>query len=258
MSSNSNKGYQYEHFAVTVDSESYIAHVELNRPDKLNAINELFTSDLQGLSTGTSSSHNAEQTSDAARKATGLMRHVKSLQGSVIAVLHGYSFGGAIDISCACDIRLCTSDVKFSVKETAIGLAADVGTLSRLPKLGISMSWVKEVCYTSRVFGAEEAESVGFIGGGGGSDSNGVFRDKNEAMEGAMKIASAIAGNSPVAVQGTKRLIDWSRDHSVDDGLALTAVWNSAMVQTDDIGKAAMANLKDAAGKRQAPKFSKL
>ena len=73
------------------------------------------------------------------------------------------------------------------------------------------------MCYTSRVFGAEEAKSVGFIGGGA-SDSNGVFRDKKEAMAAAVKIGSAIAANSPVAVQGTKRLIDWSRDHSIDDG----------------------------------------
>jgi len=96
------------------------------------------------------------------------------------------------------------------VKETDIGLAADVGTLTRLPKLGVPLTWVKEICYTSRVFGPEEALRVGFV--------SEVCKNKAEAVERACAVAREIAAKSPVAVQGTKALVDWSRDRSVADG----------------------------------------
>src|ERR1700759_5013272 len=76
---------------------------------------------------------------------------------AIIIVYHGYSFGLGIDLGTAADIRICAADVRFSVKEVDIGLAADVGTLSRLPKVVGNMSWVKDVCLTARIFGAEEA-----------------------------------------------------------------------------------------------------
>ena len=94
----------------------------------------------------------------------------------------------AIDISTATDIRICTADVKLSVKEVDIGLAADVGSLSRLVKVVGSMSWVKDICYSARIFGAEEALKNGLV--------SAVFNDKKEALEGAMKMAELIASKS--------------------------------------------------------------
>jgi len=85
-----------------------------------------------------------------------------------------------------------------------------VGTLTRLPKLGVPLTWVKEICYTSRVFGPEEALRVGFV--------SEVCKNKGEAVAGACAVAREIAAKSPVAVQGTKALVDWSRDRSVADG----------------------------------------
>lgn len=94
---------------------------------------------------------------------------------AVIAVLHGISFGLALDLSLACDIRLSTTSTRFSVKEVDIGLAADIGTLSRLPKAVGNSSWVKEICLTARIFGGEEAQSVGLV--------SGVYGDKSEAVQ---------------------------------------------------------------------------
>lgn len=110
----------------------------------------------------------------------------------------------------ACDIRVCTKDARMCVKEVDIGLAADIGTLTRLPKMGISYSWVKEVCLTAREFGSEEALRVGFV-------SN-VFEDKAQGMEGALAICKLIAEKSPVAVFGTKEILNFSRDRSIEDG----------------------------------------
>jgi delta(3,5)-delta(2,4)-dienoyl-CoA isomerase len=157
---------------------------------------------------------------DVARVATGLRRHVDEFQACissieecekpVICVLHGYSLGLAIDIATCADVRICSADTKFAVKEVDIGLAADVGTLTRLPKVVGNYGWVKDVCLTARFFGAEEALRVGLV--------SGVFEGKDKTVEEALRWAKLVAEKSPVAVQGTKELLNYSRDHSVEEG----------------------------------------
>lgn len=122
-------------------------------------------------------------------------------------MLHGISFGLAIDMACCADIRLCSEDVKLSVKEVDIGLAADIGTLSRLPKAVSSLSWVKDVCLSARVFGAHEALARGFV--------SRVHASKADAVAAALQTAALLASKSPVAVQGTKELLNHARDSTV-------------------------------------------
>ena len=174
---------------------------------------------------------------DGARRAMGIRRHVVEFQDCissiencekpVICVLHGYAYGLAIDISTCADIRICSTDARFCVKEVDIGLAADIGTLSRLPKIVGSYSWVKDVCLSAREFGAQEAEKVGFV-------SN-VFGDKSEALSAALRMADLIASKSPVAVQGTKNILDYSRDHSVQDGRSLPCLLSYSEYQRPQI-----------------------
>lgn len=153
----------------------------------------------------------------------------------VISVLHGICFGLAIDIACATDIRLAARDAKLSVKEVDIGIAADIGTLSRLPNIVGSHSWVKEVTLTARVFDAAEAERVGFV--------SRVLGSKEEAVAEGLRLAGLMAEKSPLAVQGTKKLVDYSRDEGVRRGLEFTQVWNAGMIQTEDTQKAIGATL---------------
>jgi Delta3,5-Delta2,4-dienoyl-CoA isomerase len=129
---------------------------------------------------------------------------------SVICGLHGAAVGIAIDISSACDIRLAAQDAKFSIKEVDIGIAADLGTLQRFPRVVANDSWARELALTGRLFSAKEALEKGYV-----SD---VFDSKEKAISKAMEIAKFIAGKSPIAVQGTKALLDYSRDHSVREG----------------------------------------
>jgi delta(3,5)-delta(2,4)-dienoyl-CoA isomerase len=164
---------------------------------------------------------------------------------AVICVMHGFSFGLAIDISTCADIRICSSDVKFAVKEVDIGLAADIGTLTRLPKIVGNFSWVKDVALSARVFGAEEAYRVGFV--------SQVHETKEKAIEAGVKMAELLASKSPVAVQGTKELLNHARDHNVADSLRYTGVWNSAALQTSDVERAMLSGLK-----RTKPRFEKL
>ena len=131
------------------------------------------------------------------------------------------------------------------MKEVDIGLAADIGTLSRLPKVVSSFSFVKEICLTARPFSASEALSQGMV--------SSVKPSKQEAVEEGLKIAKLIAEKSPVAVLGTKELLNYSRDRGVDEGLRYTAVWNAAMVQSRDVGDAVLRGLE-----RREAVFSKL
>ena len=119
----------------------------------------------------------------------------------VIAVLHGISLGLAIDIATCCDVRICARDTRFSVREVDIGIAADIGTLSRLPQSGVSMSWVKDVSLTARDFLSDEALRVGFV--------SQVYDTKATALEHAHAMATVIATKSPIAVQGTKEMINF-------------------------------------------------
>jgi Delta3,5-Delta2,4-dienoyl-CoA isomerase len=160
--------------------------------------------------------------------------------------MHGYTYGLGIDLSTACDIRLCAEGTRFSVKEVDIGLAADVGTLSRLPKvLGGLTSWVKEVCLSAREFDAAEACRVGFVGK--------VLPDKERLVEEGLNMAKVIAGKSPVAVQGTKNILDATKGRTVEDNLNYTAAWNAAMLQSGDVERAMGAGLK-----KRTPTFEKL
>jgi delta(3,5)-delta(2,4)-dienoyl-CoA isomerase len=148
-------------------------------------------------------------------------------------------------LSTASDVRICSADTRFSVKEVDIGIAADVGTLTRLPKIVGSSSWVKEVCMTAREFGAEEAQRVGFV--------SQVHATKAEAVAAGLGLAKLLASKSPLAVQGTKELLNHARDNTTAESLRYTGIWNSAAVQSKDFEDAILSGLK-----KTKPTFAKL
>ncbi|XP_068280640.1 delta(3,5)-Delta(2,4)-dienoyl-CoA isomerase, mitochondrial [Nyctibius grandis] len=122
-----------------------------------------------------------------------------------------------------------------SPQEVDMGLAADVGTLQRLPKIVGSQSLVNELALTARRMMAPEAHSCGLV--------SRVFPDKAALLGGALEVAVAVAARSPVAVQGTKANLLYARDHPVPEGLRYVATWNMAMLQTEDIPRAVGAAL---------------
>ncbi|KAK6060500.1 enoyl-CoA hydratase/isomerase family protein, partial [Cooperia oncophora] len=164
----------------------------------------------------------------------------------VIAAVHGVCFGGGIDIITACDIRHSTRDAKFSVKEVDVGLAADVGSLNRLPKICGNESWIKEIAFSARHFDADEALKFDLL--------SRVYSGYDEMMREVLTLAKSIAEKSPVAVQGTKIILNYSRDHTVDEGLQAVATWNQSQLMTEDIMKSGLAALT----KSPLPQFSKL
>lgn len=152
----------------------------------------------------------------------------------VIAVVHGACIGAGIDMITACDLRLASADASFSVEEIHIGMAADVGTLQRLPKL-IAPSVAAELAYTGRRFDAGEAKAIGLV--------SRVLDDKDALDAAAEELALSIAAKSPLAIAGIKRNLAYARDHSVADGLDYIATWNGGMLRPEELMQAIQAKM---------------
>lgn len=248
-----------------VEQKGHIAYITLNRPDAMNSMTPAFWTEFPAAiraiddegsarvivitSTGKHFSAGMDLSvflnmkedfkGDPARRAERMRRMVKLLQDSfsaieqarmpVIGAVQGGAIGGAVDLLSACDMRYCTQDAFFTIKETQLGMTADVGTLQRLPKL-IPIGVVKELAYTGRNFGAHEAQEYGFV--------NRVFSDHDAMLDGVNKIAQQIAANSPMAVAGTKTMINYAIEHTVEDSLNYMATWQAGMFQMEDVFKA--------------------
>ena len=264
----------YETLSVTLDK--HIATVRLNRPEKANAMNatmwqeirkafqwvdetpearvailegegKLFTAgiDLQmmmGLGPQIQNECDGRTREALRRVILDLQDTLTSLERCrkpVLAAIHGACVGGGIDLITCADMRYCSVDAYFTIKEIDIGMTADVGTLQRLPRL-IGEGMARELAYTGRKFSAEEAREMRLV--------NRVFESREALHAGVLEIATSIAAKSPLSIRGTKEMITYARDHSVADGLNYIATWNAAMLMSNDLQEAMMANL----GKRAA------
>ena len=251
-------------FDVTIDNG--VAHLRLNRPDELNTMNVAFWSELPELieqidaaasaraivisSTGRHFSAGMDLSvftggggllgdpgvSETGRQRAHLWSMVQKLQDSftvlervrmpVLTAIQGGCIGGAVDMVCAADMRYASADAFFCIQEINIGMTADVGTLQRLPKI-IPEGVARELAYTGDRMSAARAREVGLV--------NEVFDDHESLVAGVLEIAERIATKSPLAIWGTKEMINFTRDHSVADSLRYMAGWQAGMFQPADM-----------------------
>jgi len=180
---------------------------------------------------------------DVARRAVQIRRIVTQFQEAfnviekcpqpVIAAVHSACVGGGVDMICTCDIRLCTDDAWIQIKEVDVGLAADIGTLQRMPKIVGNSSLLRELAFTARKMHAEEACKAGLF--------SSSYADKETMLKAAVDMAATIATKSPIAVYGTKANLNYARDHSANENLEYITTWNAAMLQSEDLLKTAAA-----------------
>lgn len=255
---------RYECFQVEI--KDHIAHVQLSRPDKRNAMNPAFWKELPAIiqaiddgaearvivisSTGPHFSAGldlsmfggnakADQVPDETRKkqrGAASYRHILHMQESfnclencrlpVLVAVQGGAFGGGVDLATACDIRYATEDAFFVIQEINIALTADVGTFPRLVKL-IPEGIARELAYTGRRMSASQAQACGLV--------NKVYADQDSMLTDVMQIAAEIASKAPIAVYGSKRMINYARDHSTEDALDYISIWNTSMMNQSEI-----------------------
>lgn len=240
----------------TIDRAGHIATLWLDRPEKRNAMAKEFWTDLPfamkelgddpevraivlagrgksfcvgldlaGVGGGgvDGNSQKAASPAEANLRQIGVTRAFQAAISSVaecpvpvIAAIHSHCIGGGIDLATACDIRLASEDAIFSVRETKIGITADVGTLQRLPGI-ITKGHVAELAYTGRDFGADYAEQIGLI--------NRVLPDQDAVLKAAYELAEEIAANAPLAVRGTKFILQQGEDLTTEQSLLLNGLW---------------------------------
>ena len=258
---------KYESFNLEI--EDNIANIILSRPEQLNSMSRKFwvelpeileevnrNSEIRVLIISSTGKHFCagmdlsafdngvanipkEKRPDNARIGEALYRSARELQEyisklekirvPVIAAIHGGCIGGAVDLVTACDIRLATTDAFFCIQEINIGMAADVGTLQRLPRI-IPDSKMRELAYTGRRMLADEAKESGLV-----SD---VYNSQEEMVNAAKEMANEIAKKSPIAIYGLKALMNYSRDHTISDSLDFNALWSGAMLSQRDMEEA--------------------
>ena len=259
----------YQTMSLTV--ENHIAHIQLSRPERFNTMVMAFWQEMvdvfaeiektpearvvvisstgkhytAGLDLSAFAGIAQEMNSDidGARVREQFKNTVLEMQESfnvlekcrlpVLVATQGGCIGGGVDMISACDMRYCTEDAFFCIQEINIGMTADVGTLQRLPHL-IPSGIVRELAYTGRRMFADEAKEYGLV--------NQVFDSPEAMLAKVMEIAAEIASKSPLAIYGTKEMINYTRDHSVNDALKYMAVWQSGMFLSHDLIEAAGAN----------------
>lgn len=153
----------------------------------------------------------------------------------VIAAVHGACVGAGLDLISACDIRLCTEDATFSIRESGIGLVADMGSIQRLPLI-IGQGFTREMAFTARFFKANEVEKMRLV--------NGIYPDKESLYAAAEKIARTIADNPPLGVQKAKELLNESRYMKIEDAMLKGGEMNGMLFKTEDFKEAASAFLQ--------------
>ena len=256
-----------------VEVNNSIAHIRFNRPEKRNSMNEdfwnLFPKEVVGLddsgeiralivsSTGPHFSSGIdlnmfkddvveEQSENELGRSRGyFIQQLKYLQNAancleaarfpVIAAIQGGCIGGGIDLVTAADIRLCTKDAFFIIEEINVGLAADIGTLQRLPKIipaGIAREWAM----MGEKVSADRAKEVGLVSS---------LHDNQEGMlESAFEIAEKLVSKTPLAMWVTKEVLNYSRDHSVKEGLDNVNLWNAATLHKEDVMTTMMSKMQ--------------
>jgi enoyl-CoA hydratase len=252
-----------EFFALS--HERGVAHLQLNRPERMNTMTpaffpavrdtvrglsddgetralvisstgkhfsagmalDVFAGDELALAAKTSRERLSFQQS--LRKLMDCFTALDEARFPIVCAIQGACVGGALDLATACDIRVCSADAFFTVQEISIGMAADLGVLQRLPKI-VPEGVAREMAYTGERLGAERALAIGLV--------NAVLADADAARERALAMARTIASKSPLAIAGTKLALNHARDHSTASALEQMTLLQSAIFDTDEMATA--------------------
>ena len=256
-----------------VEINNSIAHIRFNRPEKRNSMNEDFwtmfpkeveelddSGEIRDLIVSSTGPHFSagidlsmfkddivenETDNEMGRSRGYFLQQLRFLQNAVscleaarfpvVTAVQGGCIGGGIDLITAADIRICTKDAFFLIEEINVGLAADIGTIQRLPKIipaGIAREWTM----LGEKVSADRAKEVGLV--------SSLHDNHEEMMKNAFEIAEKLASKTPLAMWVTKETLNYSRDHTVKESLENVALWNAATLHKEDVMSTMMSKMQ--------------
>ena len=256
-----------------VEINNSIAHIRFNRPEKRNSMNEDFwtmfpkeveelddSGEIRALIVSSTGPHFSagidlsmfkddivenETDNEMGRSRGYFLQQLRFLQNAVscleaarfpvVTAVQGGCIGGGIDLITAADIRICTKDAFFLIEEINVGLAADIGTIQRLPKIipaGIAREWTM----LGEKVSADRAKEVGLV--------SSLHDSHEEMMKNAFEIAEKLASKTPLAMWVTKETLNYSRDHTVKESLENVALWNAATLHKEDVMSTMMSKMQ--------------
>ena len=248
-----------------LDTQDGIAHLRLNRPERMNTLAPVFFTGLRdavrgladagaarvlvvsstgkhfcaGMALEVFAGEDAALATDSARKRLNFQETLRRLMDCisaldearfpVVCAVQGGCVGGGLDLATACDIRVCSADAFFNVQEINIGMAADLGVLQRLSKI-VPQGLARQMAYTGERVDAQRALAAGLV--------NAVLPDAAALLDHAMALAREIAAKSPLAIAGSKLALNHARDHGVAASLAQMTLLQSAIFNTAEMAEA--------------------
>lgn len=258
-----------EYTALQIEIENHIAHIQINRPNKANSLDQNAFEEitrafeemddnedvrvvilsgngkhfcagidlslllgLEGHIKDSCEGRKREKLRKLVLRLQAPMNAIEACRKPVLLAVQGGCIGAGLDIAAACDMRFATETGYFTLKEIDMGMVADLGVLQRLPGV-ISQGMVREMAYTGRKVLGTEAKEIGLV--------NKVFADTDSMMTHVRELAATIAAKSPLSIRGTKEMLNYGRDHTIADGLNYIATWNAAMILSEDLMKAGQA-----------------
>jgi len=238
---------------ITTTVESGIATILLDRPEVLNALDQgmweglvaavrrvaldpavrvtIITGTGRGFCVGADLKETAwrGETQDQSRRRIErnnqqLAREMIAAPMPIIAAINGYALGGGVEIALAADMRIACASARFGFPETTIGRFISGGASLLLPKI-VGIAWAKRMIYTGTHIDAAQAQAIGL--------AEEVVED-TDLMARAMDLARTIAGNAPVSIALTKRILDRVSIGYLETALAFETEGLLATYATDD------------------------
>lgn len=160
------------------------------------------------------------------------------LPAPVIAAVHGYAFGGGLQLALGADLRIVAPDAQLSVLEIKLGLVPDMTGTAMLPRL-VGLDVAKELTFTGRVVTGVEALRLGL-----------ATRLSDHPRDDALGLAAEIAGNSPTAIRAAKALLNRAGPGGSDESLEAEQEAQRRLVDSADQREAVLAYLE-----RRPPRF---
>lgn len=227
-----------------------VGKLTINRPKALNALNSELLDALDetldnididlvrclvitgsgekafvaGADIGEMSSMTVQEAEEYSQKGNQVFLKVERFPVPVIAAVNGYALGGGCELSMSCDIRLASERAVFGQPEVGLGVTPGFGGTQRMARL-IGLGKAKELLYTARNIKADEAYSIGLV--------QAVF-PSDQLMNEAMKMASRIASNAPLAIRNLKKSLNEGIQTDMDEAIALEARYFGTCFETND------------------------